>query len=109
MEALGDAGKKVLGWLGFGDDAEKGKTGASGNIVSAKEPILVGEHGPELFVPSASGKILPKMQTENAMAGAGGAPMIINAPSTANVSNGSTAVSISSTSINPMNEKYFRN
>ena len=108
MGALGDAGKKVLGWLGFGDDDKKKKQAAMGGTVGKGEPILVGEHGPELFVPSASGRILPKMQTESAM-GSGGAPMIINAPTTSNVSNGTQTVSIASSSINPMNDKYFRN
>jgi len=108
LGALGDAGKKVMGWLGFGgDDVEKKATGGP---VGKGVPVLVGEHGPELFVPSASGRVLPKMQTENALAGAsgGGAPTIINAP-TSNVSNGSTSMAIASSSINPINEKYFRN
>ena len=108
LGALGDAGKKVMGWLGFGGD--KVDENAMGGPVGADVPTIVGEHGPELFVPSASGRILPKMQTENALAGSGGggAPMIINAP-TSNVSNGSTSMAIASSSINPMNEKYFRN
>lgn len=82
----------------------------TGGPVGADQPILVGEAGPELFVPSASGRILPKMQTETAMAGAtgGGAPMIINAP-TSNVRNGSTSMVMSSSSINPMHNKYFLN
>ena len=108
LGALGDAGKKVLGWLGFGSD-EEGKSAATGGPIGAGEPVLVGEHGPELFVPSGSGRILPKMQTETAMAGAGGgAPMIINAP-TSNVRNGSTSMVMSSSSINPMHNKYFLN
>jgi len=108
LGALGDAGKKVLGWLGFGSD-EEGKSAATGGPIGAGEPVLVGEHGPELFVPSGSGRILPKMQTETAMAGAGGgAPMIINAP-TSNVRNGSTSMVMSSNSTNPMHNKYFLN
>ena len=108
MGALGDAGKKVLGWLGFGSD-EKGKSAATGGPIGAGEPVLVGEHGPELFVPSGSGRILPKMQTDTAMAGAGGAPIIMNAPTT-NVRGGSsTTMAVASSSINPMHNKYFRN
>ena len=78
MGALGDAGKKVLGWLGFGDDekdlkeAKPGKSKAMGGPIGAGVPVLVGEHGPELFVPSASGRVLPKQQTHTAMGGAGG-------------------------------------
>ena len=105
LGALGDAGKKVMGWLGFGGDEVEGQ--ATGGPVGKGVPILVGEHGPELFVPSASGRVLPKMQTENALAGGGGAPTIINAP-TSNVSSGSTTVALPSSSINPMNDKYFR-
>ena len=108
LGALGDAGKKVMGWLGFGSD-EEGKSAATGGPIGAGEPVLVGEHGPELFVPSGSGRILPKMQTETAMADAGGgAPMIINAP-TSNVRNGSTSMVMSSSSVNPMHNKYFLN
>ena len=108
LGALGDAGKKVLGWLGFGSD-EEGDSVAMGGPVGAGAPVLVGEHGPELFVPSASGRILPKAQTETAMSGmGGGAPTIINAP-TSNVSNGSSTVAMPSSSLNPMNDKYFRN
>ena len=108
LGALGDAGKKVLGWLGFGSD-EEGKEAAMGGPIGKGVPVLVGEHGPELFVPSASGRILPKAQTETAMSGmGGGAPTIINAP-TSNVSNGSSTVAMPSSSLNPMNDKYFRN
>ena len=108
LGALGDAGKKVLGWLGFGSD-EEGDSAAMGGPVGAGAPVLVGEHGPELFVPSASGRILPKAQTETAMSGmGGGAPTIINAP-TSNVSNGSSTVAMPSSSLNPINDKYFRN
>ena len=107
LGALGDAGKKVMGWLGFGGKEIEGE--ATGGPVGKGVPILVGEHGPELFVPSGSGRILPKMQTENAMAGAGGAPIIMNAPTT-NVRGGSsTTMAIASSSINPMHNKYFRN
>ena len=109
MGALGDAGKKVLGWLGFGDDKE-GKQAAAGGPIGKGVPVLVGEHGPELFVPSGSGRILPKAQTMTALGGGGGgAPIIMNAPTT-NVKGGSsTTMAIASSSINPMHNKYFRN
>ena len=108
LGALGDAGKKVMGWLGFGGDKEVDEN-AMGGPVGSGVPTIVGEHGPELFVPSASGRILPKAQTETAMSGmGGGAPTIINAP-TSNVSNGSSTVAMPSSSLNPMNDKYFRN
>ena len=112
LGALGKVGSKIIEGIGslFGGDEKKIEGEQTGGPVSAGDPILVGEAGPELFVPSASGRILPKMQTETAMAGAtgGGAPMIINAP-TSNVRNGSTSMVMSSSSINPMHNKYFLN
>ena len=41
--------------------------------------------------------------------GSSGAPMIINAPTTSNVSSGSTTMAVASSSINPMHNKYFLN
>ncbi len=109
MGALGKAGSWLLEKIGIGDEEETKVKGQSrGGPVGAGAPILVGEHGPELFVPSASGRVLPKMQTENALTEAGGAPTIINAPTTSNVSSGSTSMAIASSSINPMKDKYFR-
>jgi hypothetical protein len=109
LGALGDAGKKVMGWLGFGSDEEIKKE-ATGGPVGKGEPILVGELGPELFVPSGSGRILPKAQTMTALGGgSGGAPTIVNAPTT-NVTGGSSSTMVvASSSINPMHNKYFRN
>ncbi len=46
---------------------------ANGGPVMAGNPYIVGERGPELFVPSASGKIIPN----GAMAG-GGSAVIVN-------------------------------
>ena len=97
-----------MGWLGFGGDETKGK--AAGGPVGKGVPILVGEHGPELFVPSGSGRILPKMQTDTALSrGGGGAPTIVNAPTTNVKGGGSTTMAVASSSINPMHNKYFRN
>ncbi len=113
MGALGDAGKKVLGWLGFGDDekVKEGKQSAAGGPIGKGEATLVGEMGPELFVPSGSGRILPKAQTATALGGGGGggAPTIINAPTTVNKGGGSSTMVVASSSINPMHNKYFRN
>jgi hypothetical protein len=46
------ASAMATGWKGFG-------TRAAGGPVSAGSPYLVGERGPELFVPSRSGTIAP--------------------------------------------------
>ena len=111
MGALGDAGKKVLGWLGFDKDEEvkPGKQSAGGGPIGKGEATLVGEMGPELFVPSGSGRILPKAQTETALGGGGGAPTIVNAPTTNVTGGGSSTMVVASSSINPMHNKYFRN
>jgi polyhydroxyalkanoate synthesis regulator phasin len=43
---------------------------ASGGPVTARTPYLVGESGPELFMPNGSGTIVPENRTRMAMAGA---------------------------------------
>ena len=50
------------------------KTGelAGGGAVSGRNPYLVGERGPELFVPNTSGSIMNKHNTNNALGGGGG-------------------------------------
>lgn len=56
---------------------------ADGGDVAANRPYLVGEEGPELFVPNNSGNIIPHDQTAKGMveaAGAQTAPAIINVP-----------------------------
>lgn len=47
---------------------------ASGGSVTADTPYIVGERGPELFIPSRSGAIVPNAQLAGAM---GGAPQIV--------------------------------
>ena len=46
------------------------KAGASGGTMTPNRPHLVGERGPELFVPSGAGTLLNNMNTKNAMSGA---------------------------------------
>lgn len=62
-----------------GDDALKeidifGKAG--GGTIQGRNPTLVGERGPEIFVPNTGGTILNNMNSKNAMGG--GATTIIN-------------------------------
>jgi len=45
---------------------------ASGGFLPAGRMSLVGEHGPELFVPSSSGSVVNALSTSHAMAGDGG-------------------------------------
>jgi hypothetical protein len=43
---------------------------ASGGTMQPNRPYIVGERGPELFVPSGAGTLLNNMNTQNAMSGA---------------------------------------
>jgi hypothetical protein len=52
---------------------------AGGGSVGAGSLSLVGERGPELFVPGASGAIIPAMATRSAMAGGMGNQVLIDA------------------------------
>lgn len=56
----------------LGLDARGGAAGATGGYPAPGKPVMVGERGPELFVPTGSGKIIPNHQ----MGGGGG--MVIN-------------------------------
>jgi len=55
--------------------AAQGK--AMGGPVSANRPYIVGERRPELFVPSTSGRIVPRVPNVGTMA-AGGSTIIVN-------------------------------
>tara|TARA_R100000951_G_scaffold85435_2_gene73107 strand:+ start:4 stop:2001 length:1998 start_codon:yes stop_codon:yes gene_type:complete len=44
---------------------------AGGGTIQPNTPTLVGERGPELFVPSGAGKIMNNMNTQNALGGGG--------------------------------------
>lgn len=48
---------------------------AGGGNVQANTPVMVGERGPELFIPNSGGKIMNNMNSKNAM---GGATTVIN-------------------------------
>ena len=83
---------------------------AAGGPILKGIPALVGEKGPELFMPSVSGKIIPATETADMLSGGGGTGAMINAPVT-NVTNApsSTTMITASSSINPIHNKYFRN
>ena len=55
----------LLGMAGMGGLPGR----ASGGPVSANTPYLVGENGPEMFIPRAGGTIIPNGQTMGAMGG----------------------------------------
>lgn len=46
---------------------------ASGGLIGAGRPVIVGEEGPEMIVPSGTGKVLTAPQTMAALSGGGGA------------------------------------
>jgi ABC-type transporter Mla subunit MlaD len=60
-----------------GEDFDKLPTigSAGGGTVQPRTPVLVGERGPEIFVPNTGGSILNNMNSKNAM---GGGDIIIN-------------------------------
>lgn len=68
LNILQGAKNAISSVLGFGG----GK--ASGGSVSANKSYLVGEEGPELFTPGASGAITPN----NKLMGSGGASIVVN-------------------------------
>lgn len=65
--------------LSFGADGmkvKKAKTDASGGAAFVNQPTIVGERGPELFVPHSNGVIMNGMNTKNALGG--GPPIVVN-------------------------------
>jgi hypothetical protein len=70
---------------------------AAGGPVSSNRPYIVGEVGPELFVPSSSGRIVPN----NKMGGGG---TVINVNVTGAIDSEGTARSI----INALNNSFYR-
>lgn len=57
---------------GLGLGARGGAAGATGGYPAPGRPVMVGERGPELFVPTGSGKIIPNHRM------GGGSGMVIN-------------------------------
>lgn len=70
----GIAGSFFKGLFGFGG----GKAG--GGSVTGGTPYLVGEKGPELFVPGASGSIVPARETRAMLGGGRSINITINVP-----------------------------
>ena len=60
-------------------------TRASGGTVSSDTPYMIGERGPELFVPGASGTVIPTNNLASTMGG-GGQTINYNGPYIANMS-----------------------
>ena len=90
---LGDLLSGMFAGLGTGGvpNAYASATGASftrasGGTVSSDTPYMIGERGPELFVPGASGTVIPTNNLASAMAGGGGQTINYNGPYIANMS-----------------------
>jgi len=73
----GTDGEGVLSFLGFGSGFRKR---AAGGPVTGGSPYLVGERGPELFVPGTGGSVVPANDLRAAMGAApgssGGSPVL---------------------------------
>lgn len=80
-----------------GKDLPKIPKLAAGGTVSANKPYIVGEVGPELFVPSGSGRIVPNNQL-------GGGGTVINLTVNGAIDSEGTARQI----INTLNNSFFR-
>jgi TP901 family phage tail tape measure protein len=59
FERIGRAIPNVPGWVSNLGGGVAGLFRASGGVVSAMTPYVVGERGPELFIPGRSGTIVP--------------------------------------------------
>ena len=74
-------GEGTFDTLTFGDGGMKVKkadrTDASGGAAFVNQATIVGERGPELFVPHSNGVIMNNMNTQNALGG-GGTPVVVN-------------------------------
>lgn len=68
--------KMAMGAVGGGADAATAANApkrALGGPVTAGQPYLVGEYGPELVVPASDGNVIPASQTIGLLGGVGGA------------------------------------
>ena len=69
--------KMAAGAMGFSIPGLSGK--ASGGMVSQNIPYMVGENGPELFIPQQGGSIVPSGRVSDAL-GAGKPSVVYNGP-----------------------------
>lgn len=78
--ATGGAYGSMGGTAGLGGSMGTGLKFAEGGNPPVGVPSLVGERGPELFIPSRAGTIIPNNQLSNALQGLGGGGTTINGP-----------------------------
>ncbi len=82
-EGVGSIFGDILGLLFSAGGASSGSgfgmnVRANGGPVAANTPYLVGETGPELFVPKSAGTIVPNRQSDDRDRGVGGFQQIVN-------------------------------
>ena len=65
----------IFGPTGFNVKGFELPTLAGGGTIQKGQPTVVGERGPEIFVPHTGGKILNNMNSNNAM---GGSTVVVN-------------------------------
>ena len=68
----------IKGFFAPTTPVEIGGSHASGGTIQNDRPSLVGERGPELFVPNSAGKIINGADTKSAMGGGGGVSIVQN-------------------------------
>ena len=76
----GNIGKSFLNMIGGSGGTTTGTTlpgtATGGSVQNPNMPRLVGERGPELFVPNQAGRVIPSSLTPNAMGG--GSSIVVN-------------------------------
>jgi len=70
--SVGGIFKSVVGAVTGGSDVDIGGSHASGGTIQTNKPSLVGERGPELFVPNTAGTIKNNSDTKQMVGGGGG-------------------------------------
>ncbi len=78
-DSFGKEGGSLGGWAGAAKDWFTGLFKADGGDVFGNQPYIVGERGPELFVPRTAGNIVPN-HALGGMRGGGGVTMNIFTP-----------------------------
>lgn len=73
-------GLSAFGFTGAAGGAETAGGKASGGDISANLPYMVGEQGPELFVPKSAGTIIPSNRVGDALSGSNQGSIVYNGP-----------------------------
>jgi len=82
--SVGPGWGDIWNWLKGKEGGKSKKTifgipfGASGGPIGANKPMIVGEEGPELFMPKLAGTIIPNNLAMPSLAGAGNREIVVN-------------------------------